>query len=153
MGVVIRLMIVVSSIFAWMGCPAEGVGDPCRPERVPDNGFARSEAYIETSSVQCRTRICMVYKLQGNPNQICCESNNEPAGCVRQQDVPNCLSALDVRDRVYCTCRCDGPSDATAGFCECPDGFACTSVLESEQSGAGIRGSYCVKKETVEEDD
>lgn len=119
------------------GCPAEGVGDPCEPERVPDNGFVATEAYLETSSVQCRTRICMVYKLEGDTRKIGCNEDG-------------CISPVDFEERVYCTCRCNGPDESKATFCECPGGYSCTEVLTSEASGVGIRGSYCVKKSSLE---
>jgi len=118
-----------------LGCEAPGVGDPCEPEQVPEGGFVPSEAYLETSSVQCRTRVCMVYKLAGDPRESC-----DPSRTV-------CPTDQEVEDRVYCTCRCDAPSDSTATLCECPDGYECTEVLEL--GGDGIRGSYCVKSGTI----
>lgn len=54
---------------------------------------------------------------------------------------------------VYCSCRCadkDGnkPSDQT--FCDCPDGFACTSLVTSTGVGnEGLTGSYCIKDNTA----
>lgn len=125
------------SLFA-IGCEAPGVGDPCLPESIPAGGFRDSEAYIETSSVQCRTRVCMVYRLAGDPSPDC----GGVAGVV-------CPSDQEIRDRVYCTCRCDGPADSTTSFCECPEGFSCEPVLEL--GGAGIRGSYCVRSNTIVE--
>ena len=55
------------------GCGELGVGDPCAPQRPgglpcpsPDGGtsgcFAGTEIYIETQSLACRSRICVVYK-------------------------------------------------------------------------------------------
>ena len=43
------------------------VGAPCLPEQVPETGFDDREAYIESSSVQCETRVCIVYHLKGDP--------------------------------------------------------------------------------------
>ncbi|MBK8168911.1 MAG: hypothetical protein IPK60_01045 [Sandaracinaceae bacterium] len=123
------------------GCQSIGVGDPCRPESVPTNGtmlpgFRDSEAYLETSSVQCRTRVCIVNRINGDPNVVCDGSSTQPA---------NCVNAADIEARVYCTCRCDGPP-GTAEFCECPEGFVCDPVIKS--GGAGIQGSYCVRAGT-----
>jgi hypothetical protein len=118
------------------GCAAPAVGDPCTPEAIPMGGFVGSEAYLETSSVQCRTRVCMVYRLDGDPT------------CV---GAPPCAASEDaVNDRVYCTCRCGVPSDVTGDptLCECPEGYECTEVLDL--GGNGIRGSYCVKGSTVD---
>ena len=53
------------------GCPGDAVGDPCIPETIPlvngSPGFDRNQIYIEASSVQCRTRICLVDKFTGDP--------------------------------------------------------------------------------------
>jgi len=123
------------------GCQVEAVGDPCTPENIPVDGMGRrgflaGEAYLETSSVQCRTRVCIVNDLRGgtemvpaDPSQIGCTE----AGCVSQAEFDN---------SIYCTCRCDGPAGA-ADFCECPESFVCTQILAS--GGIGIVGSYCVK--------
>jgi len=121
-----------------VGCPAPPVGDPCTPEQIPTGGFADSEAYIETSSVQCETRVCMVYKLAGDPT------------CVDQPTLPQCqglppLNQTEVDRRIYCTCRCKASNDAFA-TCECPDDYACVPVLEL--GGPGVEGSYCVKRGT-----
>lgn len=124
------LAIAIAALTA-AGCTVEAVGDPCVPENVPPGGFLMGEAYLETSSVQCRTRVCIVNDLQGDPTRLC--ENDPTAGCVTQDQVDN---------SVYCTCRCDGPA-GSADFCTCPDGFACTQVLSS--GGVGIVGSYCVK--------
>jgi len=127
-----------------VGCEAPGVGDPCDPESIPPGGFVASEAYLETSSVQCRTRVCIVYQLPGFPNR---ENECDPAVVGGP-----CATQAETEERVYCTCRCNAPSgDATT--CECPDGFSCVDVLDSEFAGEGIRGSYCVKSSTVTEED
>ncbi len=127
------------------GCEAPGVGDPCDPENVPEGGFQSSEAYLETSSVQCRTRVCMVYELQGDTR---C-SLGDPSGenCVNQD--PNCAPDDDncMAQRVYCTCRCKAPAGSSTSTCECPDGYTCQEILEL--GGDGIRGSYCVKADTI----
>jgi hypothetical protein len=121
------------------GCEVEGVGDPCTPENIPTNGFQESEASIETSSVQCRTRICLVNKLQGDPSCIRDECPDSDPSCALR-----CASRDAIENSVYCTCRCDGPP-GTAEFCACPEGFVCQEIISSETAGAGIQGSYCVK--------
>ena len=143
-----------------MGCQAPGVGDPCRPENVPQGGFQVSEAYLETSSVQCQTRVCMVYKLKGNTEHTIADDKDDASydcgaadgNCVN--DSPDCDDGDTVAPdcatgRVYCTCRCDAPAGSSTTTCECPDGYACEEVVATNAAGAGVRGSYCVKKNTV----
>jgi hypothetical protein len=127
---------IVVALLGMVGCGAPGVGDPCIPEQVPDNGFDDSEAYIESSSVQCETRVCMVWHLKGAPP--------ETQICMRKSDM--CAQQAVVTDRVYCTCRCDS-GNARFASCTCPSGYTCTPVLE--QGSEGVRGSYCVLSKTV----
>jgi hypothetical protein len=81
-----------------VGCGSSGVGEPCEPARPPlsagqlscgpDAGcFNGGEIYIETRSLQCRTRVCMVYKW---------DEVNAP---------------LERSSRIFCTCRCGGEGD------------------------------------------
>lgn len=132
--------VVWMALFA-VGCASPAIGAPCLPEQVPENGFDDREAYVESSSVQCETRVCVVYRLRGDPRE----------GCIARE--PNamtgdpgkvCVMGKDVEDRVYCSCRCRSPG----GFeeCECADGFTCVDLLE--QGGPGVRGGYCIKNGT-----
>jgi hypothetical protein len=118
------------------GCAPPGVGDPCLPEQIPEGGFDESEAYIESSSVQCETRVCMVWHMKGAPmgTPTC------------QRDPSSCATLEKVNDSVYCTCRCDAGNTRFAS-CTCPGGYTCTPVLE--QGSEGVRGSYCVLTKTV----
>ena len=71
---------------ALTACTGSPVGDPCIPESIPAGGFDAQEVYLETSSVQCRTRVCMVYRLQGNPELVCEECGDCP-GCLPRATV------------------------------------------------------------------
>lgn len=122
------------------GCSTSAVGDPCVPEQVPEGGFLASETYLETSSVQCATRVCLVRGLMGDP------SNLQEDECPRGPDT--CVSESDVERSVYCSCRCDAPGGAGLPTCGCPGGFICEEVLET--GGDGIRGSYCVRDPLLE---
>lgn len=117
------------------GCATPAVGAPCLPEQIPESGFDKREAYIESSSVQCETRVCMVYKLNGDPTE----------GCV-PSEIKACPTPKEVESSVYCTCRCDSGNTGFAE-CECPDGFSCVEVLS--KGGPGVRGGYCVRNESV----
>ncbi len=131
-------------------CADEGVGDPCIPETIPckvdDNGnkqcgFNNTESFIEASSVQCRSRLCIVHKLDngtdGNtpadPSKNCGPNVTVEQGCVKPEELDK---------SVYCTCRCRGPGKKE-DFCDCPSGFTCEDVLSL--GGDGIRGGYCVR--------
>jgi hypothetical protein len=50
-------------ILAMPACAPPGVGDPCTPEVRPPAGqaWAYGEVSVETRSLQCKTRTCMVY--------------------------------------------------------------------------------------------
>lgn len=126
--VILPVLLFVLSAFAVVGCGSSGVGEPCDPAHpAPAAGqpmcgstgcFSGREIYIETRSLQCRTRVCMVYKWDE----------------ASQPD--------DHSRRVFCTCRCGGEGDPTS-FCACPDEFTCTTAFVAGEPG--IRGSYCVR--------
>ena len=136
-------------------CANDGVGDPCIPESIPcakgECGFGPSESYVESSSVQCRSRVCIVHKLIGGPNTA------DPRDLVDRneginwdtvkddspQDGPSAVTTAQLDQSVYCTCRCkDGDGKKVEG-CECPSGFSCDKILTL--GGEGIRGFYCVR--------
>lgn len=114
--------------------PPIATGEMCMLEQVPEGGFTSNEAYLEGSSVQCASGVCMSFRLQGDPREIC-----------EDTPTPNCASRSEVERRLYCTCRCGG---APIGFdeCECPTGFSCFPVLEL--GGPNVEGSYCVRDDT-----
>ncbi len=126
----ISLLVLVAS-----GCNDSAVGAACSPEQVPAGGFLSSETYLETSSVQCATRVCLVRGLDGDPNNL-----NED-DCPRGDET--CVPASEVDAKVYCSCRCGAPANSGLPTCSCPGGFTCEEVLET--GGDGLRGSYCVR--------
>lgn len=144
------------------GCQASGVGDPCTPEQVPTDGFRSGEAYLETSSVQCRTRTCIVFGLDGDPNfpkTLGGAPNPECPSGTRQVTDPLTMEVVNVicppedqiDERVYCTCRCDAPADSNAPTCECDEGFKCEPILDESFSGSeGFVGGYCVRDSAPE---
>jgi hypothetical protein len=140
---------------ALTGCATEGVGDPCRLENTPEAGFVREEVYIENNSVQCRTRVCLAYKLRGNPRHVIgedtcpCVGGGIPmftdAGVASCELVFNdCISPDETKKRMQCTCRCGLlPGDTSAApLCDCPSGFVCEG--EYSRGGPGSAGVYCI---------
>ncbi|RLB56557.1 MAG: hypothetical protein DRJ42_03070 [Deltaproteobacteria bacterium] len=149
MNRIIGSMLWITAAFSMAsGCQATGVGDPCVPGAIPEDGYVGTEAYLEVSSVECETRVCMVYQLDGIPFG--------EAGCETVSDVaanPACASAEETEARAYCTCRCDAPPESTGDLCDCPagdgpddpNGFSCVEVINAPGAGPGLRGSYCVR--------
>jgi hypothetical protein len=98
--------------------------------------------------VQCETRVCMVFHLAGAPPGTKCVDNPPTCAaadknCVQQV---KCATKEQVDKFVYCTCRCESGNSKFAS-CSCPSGYDCTPVLE--QGSVGVRGSYCVRSDTV----
>lgn len=123
------------------GCEAPGVGDPCTPENVPDGGFVGSESFLELSSLQCRTRVCIVYRLDGDPRLVVGDPACDEPGVF-------CTDRAEINERVFCTCRCDGPDNTSK--CSCPGGFTCAPIFE--QGGEGVQGSYCIRSQLIEDE-
>lgn len=62
-------------------------------------------------------------------------------------EVPAQLLKRQTEQAVYCSCRCDGP-DSKARYCECPEGFQCTPLVDDLQvvkGGGQLPGSYCIR--------
>ena len=144
-------VMVVFALASWAlgGCSTPAVGAPCLPEQVPQTGFDDKETYIESSSVQCETRVCIVYRLDGDPRPGCvakpADMNCDPTKTPDCDPGLKCADPEKIEEHIYCSCRCNS---ADTGFaeCECPDGFSCVDVLE--QGGPGVRGGYCVRNGT-----
>jgi len=139
--------------FLVAGCADDGVGDPCIPETIPCTegtdstkkcGFNLQESYIESSSVQCRSRLCIVHKLDNHTNGKTPADPTKKCEPGEDREERDCVTEDEISQSIFCTCRCDGPS-TSIDFCKCPSGFSCQEVLTL--GGDGIRGSYCVRPE------
>jgi hypothetical protein len=136
----LELMGFVAIALVAAACSDTGVGDACVPEQVPLGGFLATETYLETSSVQCATRVCLVRGLMGDPNNL--QEDDCPLGEA------TCVPESEVAETTYCSCRCGDPTGSGLPTCGCPGGFKCEEVLET--GGDGIRGSYCIREELPE---
>jgi len=60
---VLSAVLAGAALLVLAACDPPGVGDPCTPEVRPPAGqaWAYGEVSVETRSLQCRTRTCMVY--------------------------------------------------------------------------------------------
>lgn len=147
-------------------CEVRGIGDPCTPEAIPAGGFDAREVYVETSSVQCRTRTCMVFRLRGNPECVrsadparnTCTTGPECSVTTMEGTQSTCVdgdtdSVLDATSlqRVFCSCRCSAAGDVNTPLCACTEGFHCVDVLTA--GGVGVQGGYCVPNDLCTTDD
>ena len=87
-----------------VACADTGIGDPCSPARPPAmmgatrGYFVGQEVYLETRSLQCRTRVCMVWHW---------DEQNRP-----EQE----------SERVFCTVKCNQDSECPTDF-QCVTAF------------------------------
>lgn len=149
---------LVWAVALCLGCDQTGgVGDPCVPEdeaRADFAGYSIKEVGVESRSVQCESRVCLVNHFQG---RVACPRGQADGNgsCTTSvgDSVTVPVAAWDT-DRpasssVYCSCRCDGPTSG-ARYCECPSGFSCVKLLDDLGFGQGeLAGSYCVKDGTA----
>ena len=94
--------------------------------------------------------------INGDTTNTGCSVPNDPATKITGD--PN-LGAKNVvnpqllsrtaEKAVYCSCRCanaDGKTDDGSNYCDCPDGFTCTHLVDSIGKGnEGLTGSFCIK--------
>ncbi len=59
LGKIFGLLVAGVILASVSGCPAVAVGDPCLPETAAS--FDPKQVSVETRSLQCRTRVCLVY--------------------------------------------------------------------------------------------
>lgn len=103
-----------------------------------------SQALISTRSADCGQGVCLAYHLHGRVDGECADGT-EPGASVGDAGVrndPECADPDQIAERMYCTCRCDGPP-GTMDLCDCPDGFSCVDVVSALVPEA--QGGYCVR--------
>jgi hypothetical protein len=111
-------------------CQPGGVGDPCDPVSCPSPtdptaeewrrcDWLKTEIYLEGRSLQCRTRVCMVFRVD-----------------YQYQDPSN----PGVYQGPYCT----RPCGEGATYPDCPADYCCMKIITAGTSSA--TGTYCVKK-------
>jgi hypothetical protein len=116
----------------------DSVGEACLPATAPEGGFDDTQVYVDLAHADCSGGPCIAYHLRGDPGPDCVP--NPGSGVV-------CPSPQEVRDRLYCSCRCDAPEGALE--CACPDGFSCVTLFD--QGGPAVVGGYCVRNGTFTE--
>jgi hypothetical protein len=118
--------------------PLRGTEPPGAPCSLPVTEYHDSQALIATNSNDCGQGVCLAYHLQGRTD-IECDGVPGPDGGVVD---PECARPEEIEQRMYCTCRCSGPPDAT-DLCDCPNGFSCVDVVDPIVPS--VAGGYCVK--------
>lgn len=81
-------------------CAPTGVGDPCEPEVQFEGTLSAGETVVETSSLQCRTRVCMTY----NDHSFCTKRCTNDEDCNAEwyeegpgeDDIPRAACAAEV---------------------------------------------------------
>lgn len=176
----VALLLGLSALGA-AGCTPGGVGDPCTPEdeyQQTFSGFQQTEVNVESRSFQCATRICLVNHFQGRVScrlgqdapldaatgmptggayaPSCSIPGTKPSTTLTDENnvnvkVPAQLVERQTEKAVYCSCRCNGP-DKNARYCECPDGFECSKLVDDLKipgsTGGNLAGSYCIRAGT-----
>jgi hypothetical protein len=107
----LALLAIVMGLTA-VACADTGIGDPCSPARpapIPPatvGSFVEQEIYLETRSLQCRTRVCMVWRWDevGRPEE--------------------------ASKRVFCTVKCEQDSE-----CGNPEQFRCVTAFVAGDPG------------------
>jgi hypothetical protein len=155
--------------------PPGNVGATCVPENEFSPTFpffSQDETTIDSGSPRCESGVCLVANFRG---RVSCPYGQRAAGaepgdaskveptlgpderCYLPGASHDAANEITVpvdpqfvgrppQDTVYCSCRCDGPA-GSGPFCQCPDGFACTHLVDERGEGSDQRfaGSYCVK--------
>ena len=127
-------IIVINGMLA-LGCQEEMVGAPCVPETdegdYNENLGGDTVYSIETRSVQCKTRMCLIM------------TTTQTGGMADQLKYS------------FCSCRCkdaEGHSyennpDKYDDLCECPPNTLCEHVLDDlEDAPEKVTGAYCIPK-------
>jgi hypothetical protein len=128
------------------------------------SNYGLDEVNIESRSFQCETRLCLVNHFQGRVTCPYGQSQAQADSADPQCFVPGHKGDLKYKievavaaqlqtrqdeEAVYCSCRCAGP-DQNAHYCECPDGYNCTKLVDDLGLGRGqLAGSYCVRSGTT----
>jgi hypothetical protein len=82
----LKLLATALLLSIWAGCTPEGVGDPCEPESCPPSetepgtcDWQYEEVYLEHFSLQCRTRVCMVFRYEETLHEPYCTRRCGPS--------------------------------------------------------------------------
>jgi hypothetical protein len=109
-------------------CQSGGVGDPCTPEQEYSahfTGFAMAEAYVESRSFQCATRICLVNHFQGRVSCPLGQSSADIHPCSGPDDTSCPTGACTASETFSPACEVCTQQDPTCTPIACPTGLTC----------------------------
>lgn len=104
-------------LVGFAACTPEGVGDPCEPESCPpalddegnpipgECGWETTEVYLEHFSLQCRTRVCMVFRADDHWEPYCtrrCGPGAAIKGCGNKYKCTEVVTGATVGAGCYC---------------------------------------------------
>lgn len=118
----------------------------------------KAKTYADARATNSATKLSDTFS-SAEAEQLCPipGSSGDRAEVVTTSVAPQCATRT-AEKAVYCSCRCDGP-DKDARYCECPSGFVCTPFPELDlgaavaQGSGNLTGSYCVKRDDVDNPD
>jgi hypothetical protein len=124
-------LVAVAAVAALpVACTSGGVGDPCTPDEEYDalfDGFDIAENYLESRSLQCATRVCLVNYFQGRVSCPLGQSAADITPCAGPGDTA-CAAGQScvVSDTLAQACDpCDPAKDAGCMPLSCPAGLTC----------------------------
>ncbi len=111
-------------------CTSGGVGDPCTPEQeyvAHFAGFDVAEAYVESRSFQCATRVCLVNHFQGRVSCPLGQSSSDLVSCDGPGDTRCGPTGKCTASETYApVCNaCDPTQDPGCTPVACPTGLTC----------------------------
>jgi hypothetical protein len=122
-------LVAVAAVAALpVACTSGGVGDPCTPDEEYDalfDGFDIAENYLESRSLQCATRVCLVNYFQGRVSCPLGQSAADLKPCAGPTDTTCGPGASCVVSDTFAQ-ACDPCDPATDPACvPCPAGLTC----------------------------
>jgi hypothetical protein len=104
------------AVAAGTNCAAKGLGDPCEPESCPPKldeegnptgecDWQAEEVYLEHFSLQCRSRVCMVFRPDADWKPYCtrrCGPGAAVHGCGESYTCMEVVTGATAGAGCYC---------------------------------------------------
>lgn len=106
------------------------IGAVCTTRFAPPDGFVNDRTYVDMRSEQCETGVCLV-DAASSTSAWACEACS--------------VTAEEIEDFTYCSCRCRTDGDTSRAPCNCPSGYSCRTALGPE-APPSLAGGYCMRE-------